>query len=178
MSMRASFWRKVLLVLAVAWFSSVTMLIPWPPTTLHKLQELGIATTDGAGVASPQSRNESGNLAGPTSVSSRGLWIRWGIAVVFVAGGLIAALVGSRGHRLAIRLSIAFSLIYLGYWLSEYVLAIGTVGSVLQSVANQIASENLGSSIVVVQHQILLPLVHLACVGYFAVKGVPGSRRD
>lgn len=154
------------------------MLIPWPPTTLQKLQELGIDTTGGAGTASQQFRNETTELASPVSVSRRALWARWGIAVVFVAGGLVAALAGLKGHRLAIRLSVAFSLTYLGYWLSEYVFAIGTVGSVIQSVANQITSANVATRIVVIQHQILLPVVHLACVGYFAVKGVPRSSRD
>ena len=171
-------WRKVLIVLVLAWISSVTMLIPWPPTTLHKLEELGIATTNDTRAAVPQPRSESRGLADTTSVSPRAVWFRWGIALVFVAGGLIAALAGLKGHRFAIWVSIAFSLIYVGYWLSEYALAIGTVGSVLQSVANQIAKGNLMSKIVVIQHQALLPLVHIACIGYFAVRGVPGSRRD
>lgn len=64
---------------------------------------------------------------------------------------------------------------YIAYWLSEYVLARGPAIDVISSVMRQVRLGGLAAQIVIIQHQIVLPIFHLGFIGFTALKH--GKRR-
>jgi hypothetical protein len=167
--------RTVLLIVALAWLSSVTMLSHWPPTTFSELEKAAIPMTNDVPDFLSGGAHESRAVEGQQSVSMRAVWMNWTFKLLFVVGGFIAAAAGLAGSRTGTWAAVGFSILYIGYWLSEYALARGTVASVVHAVAYQIAHAPLVTQIGVIQHQIVLPLLHMVCVGYFTLKGVRRS---
>lgn len=94
---------------------------------------------------------------------------------MFILGGAISAFLALRGRQRALRYAVAFSAIYIAYWLSEYVLARGSALDVISSVMRQVRLGGLASQIVIIQHQIILPIFHLVFIGFTAFKY--GKRR-
>lgn len=112
---------------------------------------------------------ESRTDVGQPAVSMRAVWMTWALKLLFVIGGLAAAVAGLAGNRAVVWVAVGFSILYIGYWLSEYALARGTAASVVQVVAYQIAHASFPTRIGVIQHQIVLPLLHIVCAGYLAL---------
>ena len=128
---------KLLLIVVAAWVSSVTMLQPWPTTTIVFLNTY--------------------SYEGPYWP----IWARWVLNALFVLGGTVSAFLAYRGSERAFKYALVFSVSYIGYWLSEYVLASSGPLFVVSLVLHQLRENELLSRLVIAQHQIVLPIVHL-----------------
>jgi hypothetical protein len=138
-------------LVVLGWVSSVTMLVPWPPATMALFEAHNVELAHWA------------------------VWVRWALNAIFILGGAISAFLALRGRQRALRYAVAFSAIYIAYWLSEYVLARGPAVDVISSVMRQVRLGGLASQIVIIQHQIVLPIFHLIFIGFTAFKY--GKRR-
>jgi hypothetical protein len=149
-------WRGTLFVLLAGWVSSITMLYPWPPRTIAVLEELvethAKLEEKQAASSTPETRIQ---------VAHQPIWNRWILNLLFVVGGTLFVLLTLRGSKVARGLVVGFSGIYLAYWLSEYMLSLGPASSVVAAVIRQINDGDLLRKTVIIQHQILLPLIHL-----------------
>jgi hypothetical protein len=132
-------WRTIHVVLVMAWLSTVTMLIPWPPATMTLLESHGM-----------------------TPPSAHVLWTRWLLGCMFVVGGTFSAVSALRAARQGNFITIGFSVIYILYWLSAYVTMPVPVGEVIRITIRQIANVPFWNKVGVIQYQVLLPLVHCA----------------
>ena len=135
--------RLVWLVFA-AWVSSVTMLLPFPPFTIEWMK--------------------AHNFEPPYWL----IWGRWLLNVAFIVAGATAAYLARGGRLWALSLAVLFSLIYIAYWLSEYVTARSPAIEVVQRVLYQLKLGGWPLKIGVFQHQVVLPLIHLLFVAVMA----------
>jgi hypothetical protein len=129
---------KLLLLLFAAWVSCITMLVPWPPVTIAYIH------------------------AHDMRVPDWGIWFRWLLHTAFVLGGAIAAFLAFRGGERAFKYAALFSALYVAWWLSEYLLATSPLADSIWRVVHHLQVGDTVSRLVVAQHQIALPLLHLA----------------
>ena len=138
------------LMVIAAWISSVTMLVPWPPIMIALFE-----------------------AHFPGEIAPWVVWGRWILNLAFIVGGALSTLLLLRGHRRALKYALGFSATYVAYWLSEYAFVHGTVLDVILAIERQWERGGLGSRIVILQHQVALPLIHLAflaCAGFYCYK--------
>jgi hypothetical protein len=128
---------KLLLIVVAAWVSSITMLQPWPTTAIAFVSAY--------------------NYDGPHWQ----IWACWALNALFVLGGTVSAFLAYRGSERAFKYALAFSVLYIAYWLSEYVLARNGALFIVSLVLRQLRENELLSKLVIAQHQIVLPIVHL-----------------
>jgi hypothetical protein len=138
MSSRAHNHTKLLLLLFAGWVSSITMLVPWPPATIAYVN------------------------AHDMRIPEWGIWFRWLLYSAFVLGGAIAALLAFRGSMKAFGYAAGFSVLYLGWWLSEHLLAKRPLAESMSAVVHHLQVGDTLSRLVVAQHQVVLPLLHIA----------------
>jgi hypothetical protein len=129
---------KLLVLLFAAWVSCITMLVPWPPATIAYIN------------------------AHDLRVPEWGVWFRWILQSAFVLGGAIAAFLAFRGRKRAFKYAVGFSALYVAWWLSEYLLAKSPLTDSISRVVHHLQVGDTVSRLVVAQHQIALPLLHLA----------------
>lgn len=134
-----------LLILVVAWISSLTMLQPLPTTTIAVLS------------------------AQVGEVPHWPIWARWILAALFVLGGTVSAFLAFRGSQRAFKCALAFSVLYVAYWLSEYLLAHSAM-FIFSLVLRQLRENELVSKLVIAQHQFILPTIHLVFLTTAAFK--------
>ena len=147
-------WRVMAVVLLCAWFSAATMLVPWPPVLVDLFASKGIA------------------------IPSEAIWIRWLGKLALIFGGSLGALLWLRGSRWAVPILILCSVLYLGYWMSEYLFSPGQISEVVSAVARQISNAELLRKLVILQHQVILPVIHLVFLVLAAVRrwSTPAAR--
>jgi hypothetical protein len=150
MESRLKVWRGMVVVLLLAWLSTLTMLIPWPPATIDLFKSQAIPLP-----------------------SIAALWTRWIVAFLFVLCGVLAALFSLRGSRRAGRVLLLLSLLYIGYWVSEYLLASRPISDGIDALLRQVGSATPLAKAVIIQHQVILPLVHLGCLAIAAITRLP-----
>jgi len=157
-------WRGTLFALLIAWISSITMLYPWPPRTIAALEEL---------TRTYERETGSSNAGTRIEVPHQPIWNRWVVNVLFVLGGVVFVLLTLRGGKSSRGFVVGFSVLYLAYWLSEYVLSLGSTADVVAAVVRQIKDGDLLRKTVIIQHQVLLPLVHLGSLIIAAISRMP-----
>ena len=146
MNIPSNLWRIAAVVLLCAWLSAATMLVPWPPVVMDIFASKGIAIPAGA------------------------VWIRWLPKLVLVLCGVSAALMWLRGRQRAFRILIVLSVLYLGYWISGYLLTPGEIGDLVRTITWQISNEDGLRKLTILQHQIILPVIHLVFLILAAVR--------
>ena len=127
---------KLLLLLFMAWVSSVTMLVPWPPATIAYVH------------------------AHDMHVPEWVIWFRWTLQSVFVLAGAFATFLAYRGSSTALKCAVGFSVFYIAWWLSEYFLAKSPLTESVARVVHHLKVGDTVSRLVVAQHQVVLPLLH------------------
>lgn len=132
--------KLLLLVLFVAWVSSITMLVPWPPTTIEYVRGYDMR------------------------VAEWPIWTRWILQSAFVMAGAFAALLAYRGSSKALKYAVGLSALYIAWWLSEYLLAKSPLTESIARVVHHLQVGDTTSRLVVAQHQLVLPIVHLVFV--------------
>jgi hypothetical protein len=139
-----TFQSRLLWLVFAAWVSSVTMLLPFPPFTIEWLK--------------------AHNVEPPYWL----IWGRWLLNLAFIVGGATAVYLARRGRHRALSVAVLFSLVYVAYWLSEYVMARSPAIEVVKLVLYQLKLGGWPTKIGVFQHQVVLPLIHLLFVAVVA----------
>lgn len=92
-----------------------------------------------------------------------GSWLQWTAKALFVLAGVTVCAVGLRRGRRWLPFVVLLSALSLMYWLSEHLFAIRPMAESFASVAHAIADLDGLPRVVLIQTQLVLPIVHFVC---------------
>ena len=105
-----------------------------------------------------------------------GPWPSWVAKALLVFSGVFVCAMGLRRNGGWLLYVKVLSAIFLIYWLSEYMFAIRPVSESVASVLHAIRDLDGLPRAVLIQTQVLLPIVHIACVAWLTLAQRRASR--